>query len=77
MVFTIIAESGKARIGRLDTEHGPVETPFFMPIASKGSVKAMSGKSIEDLGFQTPSHLEKYSTGEAAQVFKPARDTRL
>jgi len=53
MVFQIIAEDGLARTGILQTNHGSVETPFFMPVASKGSVKAISGNQLEELGFES------------------------
>src|SRR5512138_1104731 len=32
----------KARAGRLDTPHGAVETPVFMPVGTQATVKAMS-----------------------------------
>ncbi|MBN1175275.1 tRNA guanosine(34) transglycosylase Tgt [Candidatus Woesearchaeota archaeon] len=53
MTFEILYEDGKARVGKLYTEHGPVITPFFMPVASKGSVKAMEGADIDILGFES------------------------
>ncbi len=53
MVFTVTAEDGAARTGILQTEHAKVETPFFMPVASKGSVKSMAGSDLEALNFQS------------------------
>lgn len=53
MTFEIIHQDGKARVGKLYTEHGPVTTPFFMPVASKGSVKAMEGADIDLLGYES------------------------
>ena len=41
-----------ARLGRIQTAHGMVETPAFMPVATRGSVKAMTPKEVEALGFQ-------------------------
>ena len=52
-MFEIIHEDGFARVGKLHTTHGMVDTPFFMPVASKASVKAMSGPDIESLGFKS------------------------
>ena len=52
-MFEIVHSDGKARVGKLHTEHGVVDTPFFMPVASKASVKAMSGHDIEELGYQS------------------------
>ncbi|MFP4119344.1 MAG: tRNA guanosine(34) transglycosylase Tgt [Candidatus Woesearchaeota archaeon] len=53
MTFEIMAEDGQARTGLLHTAHGKVQTPFFMPVASKGSVKAMRGDELEDIGFES------------------------
>lgn len=39
--FTVEATSGRARKGRLQTPHGEVETPIFMPVGTVGSVKAL------------------------------------
>src|SRR3989338_8553854 len=52
MSFQIIKKSktNRARKGVLKTPHGVVQTPFFMPIATKGSVKALDSDDIEHLG---------------------------
>lgn len=36
----------------LQTGHGEIKTPFFMPIATKGAVKTISTRDLEDLGAQ-------------------------
>ncbi len=41
-----------ARRGRLHTPHGTVETPFFMPVGTQGSVKTVGSEDIEALGFE-------------------------
>ncbi len=53
-MFKLIKEdkNSKARRGRLTTRHGKIETPFFMPIATKGAVKGLSSLDMEDLGTQ-------------------------
>ena len=38
--FDLEATSGRARAGLLQTPHGPVETPVFMPVGTAGAVKA-------------------------------------
>ena len=43
------ARSG-ARLGRLSTEHGNVDTPVFMPVGTQGTVKAISPQNLEDAG---------------------------
>jgi queuine tRNA-ribosyltransferase len=39
-----------ARRGRLTTPHGPVETPFFMPVGTQATVKALTQEALEELG---------------------------
>ncbi|CAN5587733.1 tRNA guanosine(34) transglycosylase Tgt [soil metagenome] len=41
-----------ARRGRLHTPHGTVETPFFMPVGTVGSVKTVGSEDLEAMGFQ-------------------------
>ena len=53
MTFEIIAEDGKARVGKLKTNHGTFETPFFMPVATKAVGKSFDGKDLEAM--KTPS----------------------
>ncbi len=50
--FEIEARDGDARRGRLLTPHGPVETPAFVPLATKGSVRGMSSSEVAGLGFE-------------------------
>ncbi|MCR4335177.1 MAG: tRNA guanosine(34) transglycosylase Tgt [archaeon] len=50
--FKINAVCGKARTGQLFTEHEAIETPFFMPVATKGSVKMLSHEEVESTGTQ-------------------------
>ena len=40
--FQILATDGKARRGKLYTKHGVINTPVFMPVATQGSVKALT-----------------------------------
>jgi len=39
-----------ARTGLLETAHGTVETPAFMPVASQGTVKGLTHAQVESLG---------------------------
>ena len=39
-----------ARTGTLRTPHGEIKTPAFMPVGTRGSVKAMSPHEVEELG---------------------------
>lgn len=49
-MFELLKKNGKARRGRLTLPHGVVETPIFMPIATKGAVKTLSSADVEGLG---------------------------
>jgi len=42
--------SCRARIGRLKTAHGTVHTPVFMPVATQGTVKAVSQEDLRAIG---------------------------
>ena len=37
-----------ARAGVLETAHGPIETPIFMPVGTVGTVKAVWPRELED-----------------------------
>jgi queuine tRNA-ribosyltransferase len=39
-----------ARRGRLTTAHGVVQTPFFLPVGTQASVKALTQEALEGLG---------------------------
>ncbi|NLV71594.1 MAG: tRNA guanosine(34) transglycosylase Tgt [Actinobacteria bacterium] len=39
--FTVQAQDGRARAGLLETPRGTVQTPCFMPVGTKGTVKAI------------------------------------
>ena len=48
--FEITHTEGPARRGLLRTPHGVVETPAFMPVGTRGAVKAITHRDLEDLG---------------------------
>lgn len=39
-----------ARRGVLGTPHGPVQTPFFMPVGTQATVKGLRNEALEELG---------------------------
>jgi queuine tRNA-ribosyltransferase len=41
-----------ARRGRLQTRHGVVETPIFMPVGTQGTVKAVTPRHLREIGAQ-------------------------
>src|SRR2546430_16632400 len=44
--------SSKARLGRLTTAHGVVDTPVFMSVGTQGSVKALDPRELREMGTQ-------------------------
>ena len=50
--FAVEARDGSARVARLTTPHGEVETPCFMPVGTKATVKAVSPRDLAELGAQ-------------------------
>jgi queuine tRNA-ribosyltransferase len=42
----------KARLGRLTTAHGAIETPVFMPVGTQASVKALDPRELLEMGTQ-------------------------
>ena len=50
--FKILATDGAARLGRLLTAHGGIDTPAFMPVGTYGTVKSMTPEELSGLGAQ-------------------------
>ena len=50
--FRVIGEDGgtRARLGVLETPHGRVHTPVFMPVGTQATVKAMTPEEVRELG---------------------------
>lgn len=49
-MLEILKVSKKKRIGKLTTMHGVVNTPFFLPIATKGAVKNLTPEELKEAG---------------------------
>ena len=50
--FRLLATDGGARLGRLDTAHGGIDTPAFMPVGTAATVKAMTAEAVAGTGAQ-------------------------
>ncbi len=48
--FKVLAVDGPARCGLLQTAHGQVKTPIFMPVGTVGSVKAIAPDDLAAIG---------------------------
>lgn len=53
-MFELLKKDGfsKARLGRLRTAHGVIETPVFMPVGTQASVKALDPRELVEMGTQ-------------------------
>ena len=75
-MFTLRAthESG-ARRGELKTAHGTLQTPFFMPIATKGAVKTLSPKELLQLEADVDPQTDPMVLSNTYHLFlKPGTD---
>jgi queuine tRNA-ribosyltransferase len=52
--FTVLARSRScgARVGRVQTPHGSFDTPAFMPVGTRGTIRGLTPRQIGDSGSQ-------------------------
>lgn len=50
--FTVERTCGAARAGTIETPHGAVHTPIFMPVGTKGSVKGVLPQQLREAGVE-------------------------
>lgn len=50
--YKLQKKSGQARAGQLQTAHGVVETPIFMPVGTKATVKSLTPVELNDIKAQ-------------------------
>ena len=50
--FQTEAHDGRARAGVLHTGHGPVETPAFIQLATKGTVRSLDSHEVAGIGYE-------------------------
>jgi len=50
--FEVIKEDGFARLGKIYTSHGEIETPIFMPVGTQGTVKAVTMEHLHNIKAQ-------------------------
>src|SRR3989338_3942516 len=50
--FTYIKKDFKtnARLGTIHTAHGDIESPFFMPVGTRATVRTLSSEDLHDIG---------------------------
>ncbi len=52
LAYEMLNTDGRARTGRLQTAHGTIETPAFMPVGTQATVKAMTPDAVAGTGAQ-------------------------
>ena len=52
MKFTVKNISNNSRTGLIETDHGAIETPVFMPVGTVGAVKTISANELEEIDSQ-------------------------
>jgi queuine tRNA-ribosyltransferase len=50
--FEIGPSDGIARTGTIHTAHGPIQTPAFIPLATKGTVRGLDTPEVAELGYR-------------------------
>lgn len=50
--FSVTHRDGGARRGVIETSHGKIDTPVFMPVGTQASVKTVSPDEVKDTGAQ-------------------------
>lgn len=52
--FTIqhISKKSRARVGRIETPHGPIDTPNFVAVGTNGTIKALDSATLTQMGLQ-------------------------
>lgn len=52
--FKIVGKSTKtrARVGQIETPHGPIHTPAFVPVGTQATVKSLTPGELKDLGVE-------------------------
>ncbi len=48
--FRVTHQDGEARRGEMATPHGTVQTPAFMPVGTRGAVKGVTMRQLEEVG---------------------------
>ena len=68
VAFELLHRDGNARLGRLTTQHGEIDTPVFMPVGTLASVKALTTEQLKALGSADPAPGTRHSAPEVVLV---------
>jgi queuine tRNA-ribosyltransferase len=73
LMFQVLKKAKKARASILTLHHGEVNTPIYMPVGTKGTIKGLTSKQMDDLGCKillgNTYHLNLHPTGDTLDKF--------
>lgn len=47
--YTLIHKDNKARLGKIETNYGTYDTPMFMPVGTRGTVKTLDYRDLKEV----------------------------
>ena len=47
--YTVIKKDNKARLGKIETNYGTYDTPMFMPVGTRGTVKTLDYRDLKEV----------------------------
>ena len=50
--FKVLKEDGLARVGKINTHRGEIDTPTFMPVGTQGTIKSVFMEDVVSTGVQ-------------------------
>ena len=50
--YELFNKDGRARRGKITTPHGEIQTPIFMPVGTRGTVKTITQEHIANVNAQ-------------------------
>lgn len=70
--FRLLRTDGPARLGEVETPHGVIDTPVFMPVGTAASVKSLTTEQLKRLGSDA-----QRSAGEPPEAGAPVTGPRI
>lgn len=52
ITYELVHKDGKARVGIINTPHGKIQTPVFMPVGTQATVKTMTPEELIEINSQ-------------------------
>ena len=58
--YTLIHKDNKARLGKIETNYGTYDTPMFMPVGTRGTVKGLKIEDVKEVKTNNGSDVKKF-----------------